>query len=181
MTRTATVLARCLTGALLLAALLVLPHQTANAANASEDEAEKARKLLTQFLAPNADYIGLTQKLMPGRMEYQAYFGQAAAGRAAEFYDGYWQSGQIVIRPRAGQTELTLLVLDLADLKAGKPLPAGFPPEYDKLRDKLRGAKAVYAFKFVKPGESTGIAWDGLARLGGRWVFFPLPWKALGE
>lgn len=162
----------------LLCCLLAL---CATPARAAEDEAEKARKILAQFLAPNADYAALTQKLRPGRQDYAAYFGSDGGKRAMDFYDQYWQASQIVIRPRSGQTELVLMALDLSELKVGKPLPTGFPENYDKLRSKLRGAKTIYAFKFVKPGESKGMGWDGLVRLGNRWVLFPTPWKALGD
>jgi hypothetical protein len=154
---------------------------SAHPARAAEDESDKARKLLQQFLIPNVDCSALTHKLMPGRQEYHAYFGQENAGRARDYYEPYWKNGQIVIRPRPGQTELKLIPIDLAALKAGKPLPEGAPQEYDKLRSRLRGGKTVYAFKFVKPGEEHGVAWDGLVRLGGQWVFFPMPWKALGD
>lgn len=165
----------CMTGVFVCTVL------AAALAQAAEDEAEKARKLLMQFLAPNADCSALTHKLMPGRQDYMSYFGQGVSSRAKDFYAPYWENRQMLIRPRTGQTELKLMALDIAEHKAGKPLPAGFPADYEKLRGKLRGVKTVYAFKFVKPGESTGVGWDGLVRLGGHWVFIPLPWKALGE
>lgn len=170
---------RCLAAALVCALFAGLASPPL--AGAAEDESEKARKLLQQFLTPNVDCIALTQKLMPSRQEYLSYFGQGDSSRAMDYYEPYWKNGQIVIRPRPGQTELKLIPIDLAELKAGKPLPAGVPQEYEKLRSRLRGGKTVYAFKFVKPGEEQGVAWDGLVRLGGHWVFFPMPWKALGD
>jgi hypothetical protein len=34
-------------------------------------------------------------------------------------------------------------------------------------------------FKCVEPGESPGMAYDGLVLLDGRWRLFPKPWQVL--
>jgi hypothetical protein len=43
--------------------------------------------------------------------------------------------------------------------------------------DNLKPGQTVYAFKFVKPGESLGMAFEGLTNINGRLRLFPKPWK----
>ena len=33
----------------------------------------------------------------------------------------------------------------------------------------------------VLPGESLGMAFDGLVHVNGHWAWFPKPWRALGD
>jgi hypothetical protein len=35
----------------------------------------------------------------------------------------------------------------------------------------------VYRWKFTKPGETLGMAFDGLYQINGRWVLMPKPWR----
>ena len=45
----------------------------------------------------------------------------------------------------------------------------------------LQSGVTLYRFKFVKPGEGLGMAFDGLVHVNGHWVIIPKPWRALGE
>ena len=36
----------------------------------------------------------------------------------------------------------------------------------------------LFRFKFVKAGETIGMAFDGLAFVNGHWRIFPKPWRA---
>ena len=37
----------------------------------------------------------------------------------------------------------------------------------------------IVRFKFVKQGETTGMAFDGLIYVNDRWVIMPKPWRVL--
>ena len=54
-----------------------------------------------------------------------------------------------------------------------------FPGGYRRAAKILRRGHTVYRWKFVKPGEKLGMAFDGLVYLNGRWLFFPKPWRIL--
>jgi len=43
----------------------------------------------------------------------------------------------------------------------------------------LKPGLRIYAFKFVEPGQSLGMAYDGLVRVNGQWRIMPKPWRAL--
>ncbi|MBP7950618.1 MAG: hypothetical protein KA004_13275 [Verrucomicrobiales bacterium] len=53
-------------------------------------------------------------------------------------------------------------------------LPGGYKEAVSHLAKGLR----IYGFKYVKPGESSGMAFDGLVKVDGRWVIIPKMWRA---
>jgi len=54
-----------------------------------------------------------------------------------------------------------------------------FPGGYKQVRDRFLVDVPIARFKFVKSGESLGMAYDGLIFVNGRWVFMPKPWQGL--
>jgi hypothetical protein len=57
---------------------------------------------------------------------------------------------------------------------------AEFPTSFLALADSsLNPDLTHYAFKFVKPGETTGMAFEGLTHVNGKWKLFPKPWRYL--
>ncbi|MBS0661167.1 MAG: hypothetical protein JSR82_23350 [Verrucomicrobia bacterium] len=63
-----------------------------------------------------------------------------------------------------GQTEIIV----------SNELPGG----YARTTSKFKPGVAIYAFKFVKPGETLGMAFDGLMKVDGAWVMIPKAWRA---
>lgn len=139
-----------------------------------------AKLLLREFLKPGADCPKLSRNLKPTPADYQAYFDAAAAEQAAKVYGPAWEGKKVVISPNPGQTELVQFKATTDELKAGAASSREFPGGYKKIAARLNPGITVYAFKFVKPGESSGMSYDGLVFLNGRWIFFPKPWRALG-
>jgi len=37
----------------------------------------------------------------------------------------------------------------------------------------------IVRFKFVEKGETSGLAFDGLVYVDGRWTLLPKPWRSL--
>ena len=52
-----------------------------------------------------------------------------------------------------------------------------FPGGYRTVASKFNDGITVYRFKFVKPGETLGMAYDGLVYVNGHWRIFPKPWQ----
>jgi hypothetical protein len=140
---------------------------------------EGAKQLLGEFLKPGADHPALTKQLRPSKDDYKAVYGDAADKLAAT-YDPVWDKGDLVIKPNEGQTELKLASASSDDLKNGTGNAGEFPGGYKKVADKLQSGVTLYRFKFVKPGEDSGMAFDGLVYVNGHWVIIPKPWRALG-
>jgi hypothetical protein len=47
-----------------------------------------------------------------------------------------------------------------------------------RVAEHLKPGLTLYRFKFVKPGETVGMAYDGLVHVNGHWVMLPKPWAA---
>lgn len=152
------------------------------AARFGSDEAG-ARALLSAFLDPGTDRAALTLALRPEPEDYAAVFAVDIAGQMRSAYEEAWRvesaKGNIVIAPKAGQTELLLNSATGADFNGGAAAADGFPSGYREMQGKLRDGVVIYRWKFVKPGEKIGMAYDGLAHVNGRWVWFPKPLRHL--
>jgi len=54
-----------------------------------------------------------------------------------------------------------------------------FPGGYEQVRGQFVGDFPIVRFKFIEPGETSGMAFDGLIFVNDRWVFMPKPWRGL--
>ncbi len=139
-----------------------------------------AKALLGEFMKPDADHKKMTMDLRPTKEDYRAFYAdERTAARAEAFFDKLWSSGDAVVAPKEGQTELKLFSATTEDLRDSKGESADFPTSMISLAslDNLKPNQTIYAFKFVKPGESTGMAFEGLTQINGHWRLFPKPWK----
>ena len=141
--------------------------------------ADGAKALLAKFVAEGADTAALTTGLRPTSADYAAVFVGDAAKKAEAAYGPAWEAGQLVVRPKAGQTEVLLSQATTDQLKAGDEAAKAFPGGYAKVVDQLKPGLTLYRFKFVEPGKELGMAFDGLVYVNGRWAIFPKPWRAL--
>jgi hypothetical protein len=143
-----------------------------------------AKALLQEFMKPGADNKKLTMELQPSKEDYRAFFkDQAIADRAAEQYDKMWSSGNAVVAPKAGQTELRLFSATTEELSNYQGESGEFPGGLigSSAGEYLKPNLTIYAFKFVEPGEKLGMAYEGLTHINGHWRLFPKPWQFAKE
>ncbi|QQS14123.1 MAG: hypothetical protein IPK81_08065 [Rhodospirillales bacterium] len=136
-----------------------------------------ARALIAQF-APGStvDVDAAMTRLRPTATDYRTVYGEPRASRLEAAHRQLWASGQ-VIAGKAGQTEILVVFASTDDLIAGKPVAGEFPGGYAKVAGDLRPGVPIVRFKFVEPGKTAGMAFDGLVHVNGRWVFIPGPWR----
>jgi hypothetical protein len=138
-----------------------------------------AKLLLEAFLKPGADHAALSAALAPTKADYASTFTGDAAAKAEAGYAPAWSAGAITLKPKDGQTTLLLSKATGAELASGAEPAKAFPGGYAKIGTQLQPTLTFYRFKFVKPGETLGMAFDGLTFVNGRWVIFPKPWRVL--
>lgn len=138
-----------------------------------------AKALLAQFVAPSADHAALTRSLKPTTADYEALFDATTAPKVEGAQAKDWESGKAAIKPGDGQTEVKVASATGAELASGKGAAKEFPGGYRKLGKHLIPTATFFRFKFVKPGEETGTAYDGLAFVNNHWVIAPKPFRAL--
>lgn len=157
-----------------LAALLCAPiFAVAQDAGSEAD----ATALLKKFLPASADRTALTKDLRPTSEDYTKVFTADFAKKLEAAQKALWD-GAPAIGPKEGQTEVVVSKATTEDFVKGTAAAKEFPGGYAKIGDKLQPGATLFRFKFVKPGETLGMAFDGLAFVNGHWRIFPKPWRA---
>jgi len=135
-------------------------------------------KLLVTEIMTTSDRAGLLKKLEPTKADLEALFepGSVASVEAhvAKMFAGIGEVG-----PQAGQTEVLFSSATTEDFVGATDAAKKFPGGHGRVAAKLEPGVTWYAWKYVKPGETTGMAFDGLTHVNGRWVWVPKPFRAL--
>lgn len=137
-----------------------------------------ARRLLRQFFQPGRDHAALTATLRPNSRDYRTIYKEPFATALEKTQAGMWQ-GKPSIRPKQGQSELLMFFATTSDLMTKKQVLDVFPGGYKQVVPHMKPGVPIVRFKFVKPGERLGLAFDGLVYVNGRWVIMPKPYRAL--
>ncbi|MFK7941082.1 MAG: hypothetical protein AB8B82_17010 [Roseovarius sp.] len=137
-----------------------------------------AEAFLSKFLEPNANRAALTGSLRPTEAEIRAVYAAPLADALVGMYNDMFQPG-VQIGPNQGQTQVLVWQGTTGSLRDGDPVLEDFPGGYGDVRGFLQGNYPIVRFKFVKPGESLGMAFDGLIWINDRYVLMPKPWRAL--
>jgi hypothetical protein len=83
---------------------------------------------------------------------------------------------QKMVGAKNGQTEVLINVLVPGDdAKSEKDRFAG---GYIQILDKFTKGIRIYTFRYVKPGNTSGMRYDGLTYVNKRWVLIPKMWRA---
>ena len=136
------------------------------------------RALLLKFFEPGADRAALTAALKPTEADIRAVYAEPLATALVKTYNGMFKPG-VSIGPKPEHKELFSVVTSTGKLKSRNSALESFPGGYKKVLPYFRGDYPIVRFKFVKPGETSGFAFDGLLFVNGRWVLMPKPWRAL--
>ena len=141
--------------------------------------ADGAKALLKAFVQPGADQAALTKPLQPTTTDYATVFEEVTAAKVQAIFDPLWQSGSLVIKPNTGQTEVLLESVPSSEVRAwteaaNKILPGGWA----RMKGEIKEGLTIHRFKFVKPGETSGMSYDGLIHVNGQWRIFAKAWKA---
>ncbi len=142
---------------------------------------QSAHDLLTKLQRHGAvaSTSSLTASLLRPRPEdYEKVFDPMIAASVRETYEPFWLSGTIEVRPKPGQTALMLAMATTEDLQADTPSARAFPGGYRQVAAYLQPGRVWVRWKYVEPGESLGMAYDGMVWIDDHWAWFPKPWKA---
>jgi hypothetical protein len=152
---------------------------TAPTAKAYPGTEDGAKALLAEFAKPGADTATLSKSLRPTKADYDAVFTPDLASKADAVYSPAWDGGQMVIAPKAGQTQLLISSATSDELKSWTGGASEFPGGWKDVGAQLKPGVTFYRFKFVEPGQDLGMAYDGLAHVNGNWRIFPKPWRVM--
>lgn len=151
------------------------PETAEAAAPGSEGE---ARQILSAFLDPNADHVALTQAILPTEADVRAVYAEPLASALWTSYQEQMGPG-VSFAPKQGQTALVVVYATTRALFDRKPVLEEFPGGYKDVLQYFKADVPIVRFKFVEPGETLGLAFDGLIYVNNRWVIMPKPWRSL--
>lgn len=140
-----------------------------------------AQKMLSAMIQPGADGHAMFLALRPQPEDYTAVFADELVAKLQAYYTPNWEqmrNGQEKIKlNKPEQTEVKLWAISAEDMKAWNEKANQLPGGYKEIKDQFKAGVVIYRFKFVKPGESLGMAYDGLVYVNGHWCIFPKPWR----
>ncbi len=145
----------------------------------SSSPEDEARALLGKFLDPGADRRALTAALRPTQAELAMIFKSALLPAVTAYVDSIYDGA--AIGPNQGQTELLVVTATTTELINRDPVIGKFPGGYNELLPYLNRGIPIVRFKFVEPGETLGMAFDGLYKVSDRWVLIPKAWRVVPE
>ena len=123
----------------------------------------------------------LVRALRPRHEDYARVFVASAVDKAQLGFGQLWNAPPKSLG-KSHQTEVHVAgVANASALIDENDLSKGFPGGYQKIAHLLQPDVVWVSFKLVAPGESAGMAHDGLVKLDDRWAWFPKPWRVLGE
>lgn len=149
------------------------------APNTPGSEAE-VRALLLEFLKPAADLRALTQALLPTEAEIRTVYAEPLASAMWASYQQQMGPGT-AFGPKPDHNDILVVYTSTRALFEQRPVLEEFPGGYKDVLQYFKIDVPIVRFKFVKSGETLGLAFDGLIYLNGRWVIMPKPWRSLPD
>jgi hypothetical protein len=150
-----------------------------SAAGAAYPKGEEGANALLKALPKDPQ---LVLRLKPTTEDYAALFVAGAAAKAEQFYaTSLWKdTANAKVDINAGQTELQVFHATSEELRSwSSAVQANWPGGYQQVGPQLKPGLTWFRWRYTKPGENSGMAYDGLVHVNGHWVWTPKPWKAL--
>jgi hypothetical protein len=117
--------------------------------------------------------------LQPRDGDYDRVFTAEAAPIARRAYAQVFETAGIPRPADPGQTRLLSFLAPAGMLASKNELSRPFPGGYRAIADKLNPHRIWVRWKFCRPGETAGMAFDGLVWVDDHWAWFPKPYRAL--
>lgn len=123
----------------------------------------------------------LAQRLRPRDEDYAKVFRADVAGALKHAYAAAWEKMPPPKPAYAAQTELLCHLAPAGMLVDDNELSHHFPGGYRAIAQYLNPQRVWVRWKFVRPGESAGMAYDGLVWVDDHWAWLPKPYRVVGE
>jgi hypothetical protein len=117
--------------------------------------------------------------LKPRDGDYEKVFVGDAIRVAREYYATVWKETMDLAYPSPSQTELRCFIAPAGMLADENELSRQFPGGYRAIARWLNPHRVWVAWKFVAPGQPSGMAYNGLVWCDDHWAWFPKPYRAL--
>lgn len=124
----------------------------------------------------------VARELEPRPADYSLVFVEAAVGAAWEAYGPLWAEIEAAWRPPAPeQRDILCFVAPAGMLASENELSRPFPGGYRAIAHLLVPSRVWVAWKYVLPGSTSGLAYNGLVWVDDHWAWFPKPYRVLHD
>ncbi len=121
------------------------------------------------------------EALRPRDGDYASVFDSGIVAAVREAYELLWQTPPTLERLASGTLTVRVDAAPAGMLREDNELSRRFPGGYRALAPHLRPERIWFVWRYLHSGESAGMRYDGLVRLPDRWVWFPKPYRIVGE
>jgi len=155
------------------------PDQAARAAAAIAIEAIRVQVLpILQAIAADPSRSVVAQ-LAPRAADFDKVFVAEIVDTARRVYGELWAQPLHVQRPTAAPMEIRCFVAPAGMLADENELSFPFPQGYRAIAHWLVPERVWVAWKYLAPGQPTGLAHNGLVWVDDHWAWFPKPYQML--
>ncbi len=128
-----------------------------------------------------ADRTGAAlQELRPRDDDYAKVFVRDTVGPARQQYARNWKTG-IGFRRPTGRPNLRVHLTPAGALADDNAVSHSFPGGYRSVAGLLVPTRVWAAWRYLSPGQSAGLSYDGLVWCDDHWAFFPKPYRVLAS
>ena len=118
------------------------------------------------------------ERLRPRPADYALVFEPEFVEMARVAYETLWQQ-RLEVETGPAQTETRVAAAPAGMLLGDNDLSRPFPGGYRSIARCLNPRRVWVAWKYVEPGKSSGMAYDGLVWCDDHWAWFPKPYRIL--
>ncbi|MFK7989759.1 MAG: hypothetical protein AB8I08_27315 [Sandaracinaceae bacterium] len=141
---------------------------------------ETLRAALAPALDPAEDGRELALSMRPEAADFDAVFVEGSAATVRDAVLPLFDDPAARIDPRSpARTEILIRSASTEELAAAGDAAGGLPGGMTRIASHLRPGVRWYHAKFVEPGHTSGLSMTAFVFVSGRWVWFPMPWRAL--
>lgn len=123
----------------------------------------------------------LIMQIKPREEDYTRVFLGVAADVARETYTALWETNPPKMSQIQHPVEVRCFVSPAGMLREDNELSRQFPQGYRAIAHWLNPNRVWIAWKYIKTGQSSGQAFNGLVWVDDHWAWFPKPFRALGS
>lgn len=138
----------------------------------------QALPLLRALREPNSG--PLVRSLQPAAEDYARLFHADVADRVRAAYAALWRDPP-VIDPGASYSEIDASAAPAGMFRWKNDYSWVFPQGYREIAGWLEPGRVWLRWRYRRPESTTGVAYDGLAWVGDRWVWCPKPYRILAD
>lgn len=136
-----------------------------------------ARQLVAALQKGDATFL---PSLRPTAKDLETLFDPAVRDAVGSYVETmYTEIKPAAVGAKEGQSEVILTAATSDDFRNKTAQAGEFPGGYQEHGDKFLPGARWYRWQFVKPGETSGMAFDGLTYVHDHWIWVPKPWRAM--